>query len=266
MMTRKMHRLAGTLVCLAILAGLGVSNAAEPDLRTRLEKRVHQNEQGESLPYRLFVPRDYDAARQYPLILFLHGAGERGDDNEAQLVHAGVLRFTRDDVQAEHPAFLVAPQCPKGRKWVEVEWDFSGPHQTPAEPSLPMKLTLDILAKLAKEYSIDRQRIYVTGLSMGGFGTFDLCARHPEMIAAAMPICGGADDSKAEAMKEIAFWVFHGSADTTVPPVRSRSAVEALRKAGAEVKYTEYEGVGHNSWSRAYDESELVDWLFSHHR
>lgn len=240
--------------------------AEESSLRARLEKRTYRSADGQTLPYRLHIPNRYDPANAYPLIVFLHGAGERGTDNEAQLVHPEVLRFIEDKVAADHPCFLVAPQCPADARWVEVPWDSPSPHQTPVEPSRPMQLTLEVLDSLEKEFHIAPDRRYVTGLSMGGFGAMDLLVRRPGDFAAAVIICGGADNSKAKHLACVAFWFLHGSADGAVPVVRSRSAVEALEQAGAEVRYTEYEGAGHNVWSRAYHEPELADWLFRHRR
>lgn len=244
--------------------------AAEPDLRARMEKKVFTNDQKESLPYRLFVPARLDPKAKYPLILFLHGAGERGTDNQAQLIHAQVLRFIRDDVQAKHPSILVAPQCPatvgdRPAQWVEVYWGLKRPHKTPPT-SQPMELVMQLLDSLAKQLPVDADRRYITGLSMGGYGTFDLCMRRPGDFAAGVPICGGADDSKAAEIAQIAFWVFHGGADSVVPVGRSQSIVAALKAAGANVRYTEYPGVGHNSWAKAYEEPELVEWLFAQKR
>lgn len=260
-------------VCLSLVFWASLTlpvQGAEPDLRSRLGKQVYTGANGETLPYRLFVPANYDPQKKYPLIVFLHGAGERGSDNEAQLVHAQVLRFVRDDVQAKHPCFLVAPQCPAPKKgqqsrWVEVDWGLKTPHETPAI-SKGMQLTVELLDALTKQYSIDPDRRYVTGLSMGGYGSFDLCIRRPHDIAAAMPICGGADDSKAKQIAHIAFWIFHGGADTVVPVGRSRSIVEALKAAGANPRYTEYPGVGHGCWAKAYQEPDMVEWLFAQKR
>jgi len=257
----------GVLAGLLALTELGLSGgivmADEADLRDQLAKRVYRNAEGESIPYRLFVPSAYDPQKKYPLVLFLHGAGERGDDNEAQLIHPEVLRFVCDEA---NPCFLVAPQCPEEQKWVEVPWEFEGPHKTPEEPSLPMRLTMELLDALEDEFRIDPLRRYVTGLSMGGFGTFDLLVRRPNDFAAAIPICGGADESESARIAHVPLWVFHGSEDDAVPVVRSRSAVETLKAAGGDPKYTEYEGMGHNVWSRAYHEPELRDWLFHQRR
>ena len=235
----------------------------DADLREQTVKRVYQSADGESIPYRLFVPPGYDPKEKYPLIVFLHGAGERGADNEAQLKHPEVLRLVAD---GENPCLLVAPQCPTDHKWVEVPWDFQGPHETPEEPSSAMRLTMELLDALEKEFSVDPDRRYVTGLSMGGFGTFDLLVRRPRDFAAAIAICGGAGQSRAKQIAHVPLWAFHGSDDPAVPVVRSRSAVEALKAAGADPKYTEYQGMGHNVWSRAYHEPELRNWLFRQRR
>jgi predicted peptidase len=252
---------------LAILAGRAPGDSPatsdEAKLRDRLGRRVYRNGAGRSLPYRLFVPPDYDSRQAYPLILFLHGAGERGSDNEAQLTYPEVLRLVTDEA---NPCFLVAPQCPRRRKWVEVPWNFRKPHRTPKRPSLAMQLTIELVAALEDDLSIDPQRRYVTGVSMGGFGTFDLLVRRPHDFAAAVPICGGADESRAERIAHVPTWLFHGEKDPTVPVVRSRSAVEALQAAGGDPQYTEYKGMDHNVWSRAYLDPQLREWLFGQRR
>ncbi|NMC21274.1 MAG: prolyl oligopeptidase family serine peptidase [Thermogutta sp.] len=232
-------------------------------IKERMEKRVFTNADGETLPYRLHLPEGYDPAKKYPLILFLHGAGERGDDNEAQLRNDEFLNLA---AVPDHPVILVAPQCPRDQWWSAIRRTPNGLEAQLAEGGLAMKLTIQLLDAVQKEFSVDPARRYVTGLSMGGFGTFDLVLRRPKDFAAAVPICGGGDESRAAEMKETAFWVFHGGADPVVPPALSQRMVEALKKAGAEVRYTEYPGVGHNSWRWAYHEPELAAWLFSHAR
>ena len=241
-------------------------SAQTPDLRDRLEARVYRSSAGETLPYRLFVPPKLDSARKYPLIVFLHGAGERGDNNKSQLRNAEVLRFIGDDVQAQHPCLLLAPQCPAGHQWAEVPWGLETPQPTPEKPSLPMRLLLELLDRLDGEFPIDPQRRYATGLSMGGFGTMDILARRPDYWAAAVAVCGGDVDARLNDVAKIPLWVFHGSADKVVPPARTRNVVEKLRAAGAQPQYTIYPGVGHNAWTRAYADPDLVDWLFAHKR
>jgi predicted peptidase len=217
---------------------------------------------GGKLLYRLYAPKGAGADTRLPMILFLHGAGERGEDNALQLKHC-MKQFLAQ--QSKFPAFVLAPQCPKGKKWNEVDWHAAS-HVTPEKPSDPFASLIPLLESLRKELPVDPKRLYVTGLSMGGYGTWDLITRLPDTFAAAVPICGGGDETKAGAIAKIPQWIFHGGADNVVMPDRSRHMVEALKKAGAEPKYTEYEGVGHNSWDRAYAEPELWTWLFSQKR
>ena len=225
-----------------------------------LEKRTYSDPQGQKLPYRLLKPDPYDPQKQYPLVLFLHGAGERGTDNDKQLVH-GVPAFTSEANRKKYPCFLVAPQCPSGARWVEVDWGAAS-HTQPKEASEPLRLTLELLESLKKELPVDEKRIYVTGLSMGGYGTWDVIARRPDLFAAAAPVCGGGDEATAERIAKVPVWAFHGAKDTVVKPARSRNMIEALKKAGGSPKYTEYPAEGHGSWGPAYRDPELFRWLF----
>lgn len=229
------------------------------------ESRMYREADGGKLPYRLFKPKalDPNAATKYPLILFLHGAGERGTDNEKQLKHAAPWADPR--VQEGHPCFVVAPQCPDERRWVEVDWG-SESHEQPEDPSLPMRLVMGLIPSLLDEFPIDRGRVYLTGLSMGGYGAWDLAARRPEWFAAVVPICGGADLDTAPKLAKLPVWAFHGAKDGTVPVSRSRGMVSALKEAGGAPKYTEYAEVGHDSWDRAYADPCLAAWLFSQRR
>ena len=224
-----------------------------------LEKRVYKDEAGKSIPYRLLKPVNYDAGEKYPLVLFLHGAGERGTDNEAQLVH-GVKAFV--ERAEKYPCFLVAPQCPNNAKWVDVDWS-GDKHTLPETMSEPLRLSLEALDALSKEFSIDPQRIYVTGLSMGGYGTLDAVSRRPNYFAAAVPTCGGGDEAQAKRVHHVPMWFFHGAKDTAVKPERSRNMVAALKAAGGKPKYTEYPNEGHGSWVPAYKDDEMVAWLFA---
>ena len=214
---------------------------------------------GGKLLYRLYTPKGASPENRLPLILFLHGAGERGDDNALQLKNC-MKQFLQQ--QEKYPAFIVAPQCPKGKKWNEVDWHAAS-HRTPEKPSDPFASLIPLLDVLRKDLPVDGKRLYVTGLSMGGYGTWDLITRLPDTFAAAVPICGGGDETQAAAMAKVPQWIFHGGADTVVKVERSRHMVEALKKAGAEPKYTEYPGVGHNSWDKAYGEPDLWAWLFA---
>lgn len=215
-----------------------------------------------TLPYRILRPLAIKKGHKYPLVLFLHGAGERGTNNTTQLVHGSGLFLDRKNRES-FPAFVVFPQCPTGKRWVEVDWGERKSHTQPRDPSAPMELTRGLVGQLLKDQPIDEKRIYVAGLSMGGFGAWDFAARYPELTAAIVPICGGADEVTVPRIKDIAVWAFHGAKDTVVWPERSRSMIEALKKAGGTPRYTEYEKVGHDSWNLAFREPELLPWLFA---
>jgi predicted peptidase len=223
-----------------------------------LEKHVFEQD-GHKLPYRLLQPTKVERGKEYPLVIFLHGAGERGTDNEKQLIH-GVPHFVAN--REKYPCFLIAPQCPDGKKWVEVDWSADS-HTQPKEPSEIGKLTIGLIEQAIKELPVDPKRVYIAGLSMGGYGTWDILARRQELFAAAVPVCGGADESTAPRIKDIPLWVFHGAKDTAVKLARSRNMVAALENSGGKPKYTEYPDVGHDSWVPAYKDLELFRWLFS---
>lgn len=230
------------------------------------EARVYRNDKGETLNYRLLMPAGYDpnAETRYPLVLFLHGAGERGNDNAKQLIH-GAKDFASAENRAKYPCFVIFPQCPDGKKWVEVDWS-ADTHEQPKEESISLRLTREVIAGMQKTLRIDEKRIYVTGLSMGGYGTWDMIARTPDFFAAAAPVCGGADEKTADRVTKIPIWAFHGDKDTAVKPERSRRMIAAIEKAGGKPKYTEYPGVGHNSWSQTYSDPKFMEWLFAQKR
>jgi predicted peptidase len=225
------------------------------------EARVYKDEKGRTLPYRLLKPLDYDPGKKYPLVLFMHGAGERGDDNQAQLKNA-VTAFALKKNREKFPCFVVAPQCPSGQRWVEMDWGADSGVQ-PAEPSPAMSLAIELLDALQKEFSIDAGRTYAAGISMGGFGVWDALSRYPGRFAAGVAICGGGDESKAGAIGDTPVWAFHSSDDPVVKVFRSRNMVKALRAAGGHPRYTEYRKLGHVSWDRAFKEPGLLPWLFS---
>ena len=247
-----MPRLLATLAILAMTQSLP---AADP---LPLDKLVYQDGD-KKLPYRLLKPAPVEAGKKYPLVIFLHGAGERGSDNEKQLLH-GVRGFVEN--RDQYPCFLIAPQCPDGKKWVEVDWS-ADTHTQPKEPGDVGRLTLGLIETAIKELPVDPKRVYLTGLSMGGYGTWDLAARRPDLFAAIAPVCGGADEATAGKIKDRPIWAFHGAKDTAVKPARSRNMIAALEKAGGKPKYTEYPDVAHNSWDPAYKDPELFKWLFA---
>ncbi|WP_420321940.1 alpha/beta hydrolase-fold protein [Flagellimonas sp.] len=218
---------------------------------------------GESIPYRILFPKDYDPAEKYPLILFLHGAGERGNDNEAQLVHGSGL-FLKEEIRNNYKAIVVFPQCKAQSSWAKADYgDGQFIFYKDAEATNDMWLLEGLLKHLKKTYKLDKNRMYVGGLSMGGMGTFELVKRNPKVFAAAFPICGGANPEISKKLKRPHWWVFHGSADQVVPEKYSSQMVNAMKSKGINVKYSVYEGVGHNSWDNAFAEPELLPWLFS---
>jgi predicted peptidase len=215
----------------------------------------------DTLPYRLLKPVSPESMDQFPLVIFLHGAGERGRDNEVQIKHiAELFEDTRN--RGKYPCYVIAPQCPKNDFWADFE--AKGEDVSLSEmPSKSMQLVIKLIEQITNEYPIDQSRIYITGLSMGGYGTWDLIARFPNKFAAAVPVCGGGSPATAPEIKHIPIWAFHGAKDRIVPPEESRKMIAALHKAGALPGYTEYPDVEHNSWVHAYKEPHLIHWMFS---
>ncbi len=221
---------------------------------------TYKTSTGWKIPYNIFYPKNF-GKKKLPLFIWLHGAGERGDDNVSQLIHI-VPYLCSDMVQTTYPCIVLAPQCPEEGYWAPVkrhEWVVI--NNGTITPS--MHGFLELLDFILKDSAIDKSRVYVGGLSMGGFGTYDILSRRPDLFAAAVPICGGADLGKIELFKDIPLWVFHGSEDLVVNPQISRNLIEMLKQKGRVVRYTEYKGKGHDIWNEAIKEPELLPWLFS---
>jgi predicted peptidase len=208
----------------------------------------------DTLPYRLLHPENADPGKNYPLILFLHGSGERGTDNEANLKYITEL-FLFTDNRKQFPAYVLVPQCAEGNRWAPADWF--------TKPEPPMSLVMDLIDSLLLHLPVEISQLYVMGLSMGGFGTWYALTRYPDKFAAAIPICGGGDWNQANLINHIPVWVFHGKQDTVVLPEQSRMMVKALKKAGGKPRYTEYKKIGHDSWTPAFKEPGLLQWLFS---
>lgn len=217
--------------------------------------------------YRLMRPRDVDrgGGERHPLVLFLHGAGERGNDNEKQLLYLPTW-LADDEARRTHPCFVLAPQCRAGSSWADVDWASRTSAPQRPEPTVDLAAAVAALDDVMRAEAVDPQRVYLTGLSMGGYGAWDLAARSPDRFAAVIPICGGGDESTAPRLKAVPIWCFHGAADTVVPVERSRSMVAAVRAAGGNPRFTEFEGVGHDSWTPAYRDRAVLDWLFRQKR
>lgn len=229
------------------------------------EAREYTASNGKVFRYRWHEPAKIEPGKKYPLVILMHGAGERGTDNVAQLVW-GATEVLRYAISSGDDCFFVAGQVPNGQRWVEVDWGDPVPHKMPEVPSETMGLQIEFLEKLFTEIPVDSDRVYATGVSMGGYGVWDLLSRKPEWFAAAMPVCGGADITQAWKLRDIAIWNHHGDCDNVVPFVRSRLMVDALWRVGGNIKYTEYPGVGHGSWGPAYSNSANIKWLFSQKR
>ncbi len=247
-----------------VMCAASVSSAADP-YETREIEYTGGPYESEVFRYRLLKPANVEAGKTYPLVLFLHGAGERGSDNAKQLKYLPQLLAT-DAYREKLPCYVLAPQCRNGKQWVNVPWGDVESSPLPKEPSHQLRVVTSILERTLKEESVDRDRIYLTGLSMGGFGTWDLAARRPEWFAAVAPVCGGGDEATAKTLADLPVWAFHGGADNVVKPVRSQRMVAAVKEAGGEPKYTEFPGVGHNSWTPAYEKTELLSWMFEQRR
>lgn len=233
-----------------------------PDVYQVFSHATAPMEGGKELPVRLFVPENYSEEFAYSLLLILHGAGERGNDNTRQLKF---LQAMFDDPTSPiHQAIVVCPQCPEERQWVMTPWDKGNYRMADVPESPELQAVWRYVMGLTETYSVDKDRIYVMGLSMGGFGTWNVAMNHTEYLAAAVPICGGADPAFAEKLATLPIRTFHGDLDETVPIAGTREMAAALQKVGAvDFLYTEYAGCGHNAWDRVFRDRALIDWLFA---
>ncbi|HET9823804.1 MAG TPA: prolyl oligopeptidase family serine peptidase [Chitinophagaceae bacterium] len=218
-------------------------------------------EKGDTLRYRMLFP-DADTFRKYPLVIFLHGSGERGNDNEAQLKW-GVMSFATDENMVKHPALVIAPQCPEKMNWSNFSRTDMKLQTTAAKP---MELLIGLIHQAIKTLPVDTNRIYITGLSMGGYGTYDAIERYPHLFAAAVPVCGAGDTTKVSSIAHMPIWIFHGAEDPAVNPIYSLYMLQALTRAGAHPGFTQYPETGHFSWLAAYSDERMLEWLFRQHR
>jgi predicted peptidase len=231
----------GLAVTCAFFVQVQRAAADEPGLQKpcELDRNLHIK-----LKYLLYLPKDYDAKESVPLMLFLHGAGERGDDLELVKKHGPPKLI---EAGQAFPCIVVSPQCLKDRSWE--------PYEVSA-----------LLDEIVEKYKVDQDRIYVTGISMGGFGTWALATLSPNRFAAIVPICGGGDPQSARRIVQLPIWVFHGAKDKSVPPERSEQMVEALKRNGSKVRFTVYPEAAHDSWTATYANPEVFEWLFQQKR
>jgi len=238
------YRIPSLVSTLALVATHAL--AAEPPA-TPVQQEKHFEAQvkvAAKIDYLLFLPQGYEQSKEkWPLMLFLHGAGESGSDLAKVKTH-GPPKIV--ETKPDFPFILVSPQSARGG------WNND---------------TLNaLLDDVIRNYRVDKSRVYLTGLSMGGFGTWSLAAAHPEKFAAIVPICGGGNTADAKKLATLPIWVFHGAKDPTVPVQRSREMVEAIKAAGGNIKFTEYPEAKHDCWTETYDNPELYQWLLAQKR
>lgn len=236
------------------------------------EKREFKAPNGDTLRYQVLFPKGYESGKKYPLVIFLHGSGERASDNNLQMKHGSAM-FTNPVNEERFPAIVLFPQCPTNGNWIKsfparndrgvVDWA--------AHPNDSISISQQHVKELIDQYianeKVDSRRVYILGISMGGMGTFDMVARFPETFAAAIPICGGIYPPRLkDAAKQVSFRIYHGDADGVVAKEGSREAYLALKEYGAKVEYFELPGVEHNSWNPAFNQPDFLSWLFSQKR
>ncbi|MDR1497599.1 MAG: prolyl oligopeptidase family serine peptidase [Puniceicoccales bacterium] len=241
------------LCALVFVFGAAGSSAALVD---SFEPGVHTKGKA-TLPYRLLKPEKIERGKKYPIVLFLHGAGECGKDNQKQL-HNGVGYLATPQMRAKHPCFILVPQCPS----TSVAW------RAGRSADAPLTTALALLDELIKKHPVDKQRVYISGLSMGGMGTFKALELRPRFFAAAIPICGAGNAVAAKAYSRTPVWIFHGAKDNVVPPGSSKAIAEALKKASPKTphKITLFPNVGHNAWDPALRDPATWEWLFAQKR
>jgi len=237
--------------------------------QTELFRKKIYCQDADTLPYRILYPDGFDKEKAYSLIVVLHGSGERGNDNALQLVHGGDF-FASPDTRKYYPAIVVFPQCSKNSFWAAADFpeDYSKPRNIVfypfGEPTSSMKLLLGFVDQLIEEQFVDKSRVYVGGISMGGMGTYELLYRRPDIFAAAFPICGGGNpEAVHNYAQKVKIWAFHGAKDNVVMPIYTIQMIDAIHKLGGEANLTLYPEGNHGVWDNAFAEPELLKWLFS---
>ncbi|GLU55527.1 hypothetical protein Dfri01_49880 [Dyadobacter frigoris] len=212
------------------------------------EARNYVNGNSDTLRYRFMKPLDYNPQNKYPLVVLLHHGGAHGTDNIIQVEGSDASLFSNYVNKRKYPAFLFIPQCPQNINW--------------ADPAMS-QLTFEAIGDLEKQFSVDVKRRYVIGISGGGMGSWYFIGTHPEMFAAAIPMCGGTDVGLSDKMTDVAVWAFHGDKDPLAPVSSTRSIIAGIKKAGGHPKYTEFPNAGHNIGRQVQQTHGLLDWLFS---
>jgi len=221
--------------------------------------------ENDTLNYRILRPLNFDPNKQYPVHLFLHGSGERGDDNSSQLIHGGKL-FLKKENREKYNSWVIFPQCSKNDRWPSLSSDiWNKPFQNKMDkPNKSMELVLKLMDVFIEKKEVNKQKIYVSGLSMGGMGTFEILSRRPNMFAAATPICGNGIPELAKLYAEkVSLWIFHGSNDMVVSPIHSLKMATAIIESGGSPKFTLFEDTGHDSWNNAFAKKDFLRWIHS---
>lgn len=254
------------LLTIALLLFVQLANAQD--------KTMFSKEQfikgGDTLQYRMLLPENFDEKKQYPVLFFLHGAGERGTNNEAQLIHGSKL-FLNPENRKNFPAIIIFPQCPQDDYWANViigdgkkleRFSF----QKGGKPRKSMELLIALVAKIKSEKFSDKDRFYVGGLSMGAMGTYEILRRKPNVFASAFAICGGDHVENVKKYKHVPLWIFHGAKDSVVPIQKSEIVVNELKRLNSDVKFRVYPDANHNSWDPAFAEPDFLSWIFSYRK
>ena len=240
------------LLAFGVACGSLVVSASGQDF----EKKEFTGSSGDMLRYALMEPLEKKAGTRYPLVITLHGVGGRGKPNWERNCYANTI-LTKPEMRKANPCFVVAPNCAPDETWGSLG-RLQGKERLPD--------LVELIETLVQDLPIDPDRVYVTGQSMGGVGTFAILAERPDLFAAAAPVCGGHLPENGKKIHRVPIWVFHGAKDNTVPVDLSRKMVEAIEAAGGKPKYTEYPNVAHNAWTPAYDDPELWKWMFAQER
>lgn len=262
-----MKKFLFSFACLWLLLNMtGLNTASAQDYSLYKKEIFIQGH--DTLKYRVLYPENFNPEKKYPVLFFLHGRGESGNDNEKQLTHGAKL-FLAPEFRQRFPAIVIFPQCAEDSYWSNVEIEaVDGKRfftfQRGGAPTFAMRLLLGLTEKIEKQTYTDKNRIYVGGLSMGGMGTFEILRRKPKLFAAAFAICGGDNPVNTKKYKHVPLWIFHGGLDDVVNPQLSYAIFRELRKQDHTPKYTIYPKANHNSWDPAFAEKDLLPWLFSY--
>lgn len=252
-----------SVLCLLVLIAVCVPACAQEPIphEQMFLKAVYRDGHGHKLPYRVLLPAHYSRNRRYPLMVYFHGIMERGIDNTKPLKYIAPV-VTDPNFRWRYPCIVLVPQCPDGERWIKADYRITG-YLSTQSPMPATRMTVAVINRLSREYGVDRNRIYLTGISFGGSAVWDLLMRYPDKFAAGVPISAQTDPTIAPRIAHTPVWVFQGEKDSYIKVEKVRVMVRALRKSGGTPKYTEYPAAEHFIWDRVFAEPELFPWLFN---